>query len=118
MMDKMLDGTLAIYCDECGDYISDLSDADGDAEDEVICQECLNKDEDDFHELNDWRQKVANSLEDAYGACPYGRKKLIEWIDAEVMRLKARGVPGGEAATMELALSYWGWLGDESVDQF
>ncbi|WP_236715584.1 hypothetical protein [Pseudomonas sp. BMS12] len=120
MLEKMPDGTWGIYCDECGAYLSDLSEVEDEdeAEEEVICQECLNKDEDDIPEISDWRQKVANSLEDTYGPCPYGRKKLIQWIDDEVMRLKGRGVPAGEAATMEMALSYWGWIGDESVDPF
>jgi len=120
MLDKMRDGTWAIYCDACGSFFSDLPDTEDEAEKEVICQECLDRDEDedDFPEVDDWRQKVAHSLEAAYGPCPYGRHKLIKWIGDEVMRLKARGVPGGEAATMELQISYWGWLGDESAEPF
>lgn len=117
MLDKQWDGTCAIYCDECGAYVSGFSGTDDEAEAEVICQDCLEKDEDEDHfcEVDDWRQKAAHALEDAYGPCPYGRKALLKWIGDEVIRLKARGVPGGEAAAMELGLSYWQWLGDESV---
>ncbi|MFL1553525.1 hypothetical protein ACI77J_12555 [Pseudomonas sp. O64] len=116
MLDKMCDGTWAIYCDECGAYVSDFPDKDDEAEEEVICRDCLDKDEDEEHliAVDDWRQKAAHALEEAYGPCPYGQKALFKWIGDEVMRLKARGVPGGEAATMELGLSYWQWLGDES----
>lgn len=120
MLEKMPDGTWGIYCDECGAYLSDFSEAEGEneLEGEVICLECLNKDEVDIPEISDWRQKVADSLENTYGPCPYGRMKLIKWIGSEVMRLKARGVPAGEAATTELSLSYWGWIGGDSVEPF
>ncbi|SMG66029.1 hypothetical protein BMETH_467_0 [methanotrophic bacterial endosymbiont of Bathymodiolus sp.] len=52
-------------------------------------------------------------MEEGYGECPQGRAVLMRWIEEEISRLKARGVPGGEAATMGLGLSYWAWLGEE-----
>jgi hypothetical protein len=85
---------------------------------EVVCQECLDTDDEDFEEADSWREKIAHSLEEAYGLCPYGRKKLLRWIDEEVIGLKARNVPAGEAATLELQLSYWGWISDETVEPF
>ena len=62
---------------------------------------------------NEQLQGIAAALEEGYGECPQGRAALMRWIEEEVSRLKARGVPGGEAATMELGLSYWAWLGEE-----
>ena len=117
MLDKTWEGSWALYCDECGVYFSGLLDPE-DEPLEVICQECLDKDGEDFQEADDWHEKLAHSLEETYGACPYGRQKLIKWIHEEVARLKARGVPAGDAATFELQLSCWGWIGDDSVEPF
>ncbi|RMS28110.1 hypothetical protein ALP70_03351, partial [Pseudomonas savastanoi] len=61
----------------------------------------------------DQLQSIAAALEDGYGDCPHGRAALLRWIEEEISRLKALGVPGGEAATMELGLSYLAWLGEE-----
>lgn len=57
-------------------------------------------------------QSIAAALEEGYGDCPHGRAALMLWIEDEIAALKARGVPGGEAATMEIGLSYWAWLGE------
>jgi len=62
---------------------------------------------------SDQLQRIAAALEEVYGDCPHGRAALMRWIEEEITRLKARGVPGGEAATMELGLAYWAWLGEE-----
>lgn len=117
MLDKTWEGSWALYCDECGAYFSNLLDPEHESA-EVICQECLDKDDEDVLDADNWREKLAHSLEETYGTCPYGRKKLIKWIDEEVMHLKARGVPAGDAATLELQLSYWGWISDDSVEPF
>ncbi len=61
---------------------------------------------------SDQLQSIAAALEEGYGDCPHGRAALMRWIEKKISRLKARGVPGSEAATMELGLSYWAWLGD------
>ncbi|WP_282363272.1 hypothetical protein [Pseudomonas sp. PS01297] len=62
---------------------------------------------------SDQLQCIAATLEEGYGDCPHGRAALMSWIEEEVSKLKARGVPGGEAATIELGLAYWAWLGEE-----
>lgn len=62
---------------------------------------------------SDQLQSIAAVLEDEYGDCPHGRAALMRWIEEEISRLKSRGVPGAEAATIELGLSYWAWLGDD-----
>ena len=122
MLDKRWDGKSiwAFYCDKCEAYISDFpgsNDEVEDAEDEVICQDCLDRVEEDVDEdlyvIDDWRQKVAHALEEDFGPCPFGRTALLKWIGNEVGSLKARGVPRGEAATTELWLSYEQWLGDD-----
>lgn len=117
MLDKTWKGSWALYCDGCGAYFSDLLDPEHEPA-EVICQECLDRGDEDLRDADDWREKLAHSFEETYGMCPYGRKKLIKWIDEEVRRLKARGVPAGDAATLELQLSYWGWISDDSVEPF
>jgi hypothetical protein len=116
----------AFYCDKCEAYISDFTGSDDeveDVEDEVICQDCLDREEDEgedededeeLYVIDDWRQKVAHALEEDFGPCPFGRTALLKWIGNEVGSLKARGVPRGEAATTELWLSYEQWIGDDS----
>lgn len=57
-------------------------------------------------------QGIAAALETGYGECPQGRAALMRWIEKEISKLKARGVSGGQAATMELGQAYWAWLGE------
>lgn len=47
----------------------------------------------------DQLQSIAAALEEGYGDCPLGRTALINWIEDEISRFNALGVPGGEAAT-------------------
>lgn len=60
---------------------------------------------------SDQLQGIAAALEEGYGEYPQGRAALMYWIEEEISKLKAQGVPSGEAATMELGLAYWPSLG-------
>lgn len=57
--------------------------------------------------------RIAEALEDGYGACPYGRAALMVWIETEITKLEARGVTSVEATTILLGLAYWAWLGGD-----
>lgn len=57
--------------------------------------------------------RIAEALEDGYGAYPPGRAALMIWIETEIIKLEARGVVSLEATSIFLGLAYWAWLGGD-----
>ena len=55
MLDKTWEGSWALYCDGCGAYFSDLLDPEHEPA-EVICQECLDRGDEDLRDADDWRE--------------------------------------------------------------
>ena len=55
---------------------------------------------------NEFCQRVAEQLEREFGPCPARRDQLIAWVDEQLDRCTALGVPGDAA----LAMIYTGYV--------
>ena len=57
---------------------------------------------------NQFCQRVAEQLEREFGPCPARRDQLIAWVDEQLDRCTAMGVPG-EAALAMINTGYVEW---------